>query len=236
MFLKDISFETPIKNLLYDDVLLHIADKIKPQEYLRFWESPEPFVVLGRISNKEEDVNFETTAQDGVEVFRRSSGGGTVLQGPGCLNFSFILDKTKRRELNDLKQSYSYILNKVIEGLSVGGVEAKLMPISDIALMNNKKISGNAQKRGRNFVLHHGTIMYDFNLDNIARYLGMPKDMPNYRDARTHLDFVANINMTCDTIKKNIIKSFDESLKVSKITAEEEGFLQDFVQSNKITV
>ena len=71
------------------------------------------------------------------------------------------------------------ILNKVIESLRQLGVDSKFCRTSDIALIaNNKKISGNGQKRSRKFILHHGAVLYDLDLEKIKQYLTMPKDIP----------------------------------------------------------
>ena len=208
MYIKDVTFESPQENLLYDNVLLHMADKVNSQEYLRFWESAVSFIVLGRISKEQDDVHQDNVIRDKIPVLRRSSGGGTVVQGKGCLNFSLILSKLLRPELVDLKNSYRYILDKFVMVFKKYGIETKVMPISDIALMNNKKFSGNAQKRGRNFILHHGTILYNFNIDLISEYLLIPENMPDYREGRLHSDFVGNIALGRDKIKQGIMRFF----------------------------
>ena len=229
MILKDISFTDPIKNLLYDDVLLHLADKVEPQEYLRFWMSPVYFAVLGRISKEEEDINFEAMKADGVEVLRRSSGGGTVIQGPGCLNFAVVADKNKNKSLDDLKQSYVIILENIKEALRACGVETKVMPISDVALLNDKKISGNAQKRGRRFILHHGTVLCDFDLSVIKKYLHMPTQMPDYREGREHLAFVDNCGLSVEEVKKSIQSVFTPEQVMTDLNDSERQLLDEFV-------
>ncbi len=231
MILKDISFSTPHENIAYDDTLLKLAEEGQEGEVLRFWESPEMFVVLGRISKEEEDVDKEAVTRDNIPILRRSSGGGTVLQGPGCLNYTLILSKKCRPEVADLKKSYQYILNKIIAALETLGVEAFFHPISDITVNRPRgsvstvqtktdprglftvplKISGNAQKRGRNYILHHGTILYDFNLKNIEKYLKIPKSIPEYREKRPHLDFVTNIALSVTSLKQEVQKQFDQS-------------------------
>ncbi len=233
MILKDISFDIPEENLLFDDVLLHLADKVNEQEYLRFWQSSVYFVVMGRISREEEDVNFDAIKADGVPLLRRSSGGGTVIQGKGCLNFALVLDKRKNRELDDLKKSYTIILDQICAALKQCGIKAKVMPISDIALMNDQKISGNAQKRGRNFILHHGTILCDFDLSVIEKYLFMPKDMPDYRNGRTHLAFVGNIGVGVDQVKEAIRSVFSIKEEESDLTDQENNLLKKFIKSHR---
>ncbi len=193
MQLRDYSFSNPSDNLAYDELLLQLADKHDAGEFLRFWESPSYFIVLGRIGKIDIDVNQETTRRDNIPVLRRSSGGGTVLQGVGCLNYTFVLSKQKYPILNDLRRSYEWISTKVIDALAQQGVEAVFRPISDIATPQEKKISGNAQHRGKNYILHHGTILYNFNLPLVSTYLKMPIDMPDYRKSRIHQDFVVNV-------------------------------------------
>jgi lipoate-protein ligase A len=209
MILKDISFPTPRENLSFDEELLNAAEQGYSGEALRFWESNQYFVVLGRISKEEEDVKITEVHRDRISVLRRASGGGTVLQGPGCLNYSLILSKDHDSAMYDLHKSYAFILNHIVQALGTIGVEAVFLPISDIALKENfKKISGNSQKRGRQFILHHGTILYDFDLKKIEQYLTVPKDLPAYRQGRSHSDFVTNVLRPKKEIKDAIQKVF----------------------------
>lgn len=209
MILKDLSFVSPQENILYDDVLLQLAEAGECDEILRFWESPSYFIVLGRTGKEKDDLRTENVIHDRISVLRRSSGGGTVVQGKGCLNYSLILSKEKTPEIADLRKSYIYILQKIVLALSKLGKECAFLPISDIALLDGeKKISGNAQKRGRRCILHHGTLLYDFDLHKIEHYLNMPKDIPAYRTQRKHLDFVANLHVSSDAIKKEIVQMF----------------------------
>ena len=91
--------------------------------------------------------------KDRIPVLRRSSGGGTVLQGKGCLNFSLVLSKEYNPHIGDLRKSYQFILGKVVTVLELLGIESKVHPVSDIALAENrKKISGNAQKRSKKYI------------------------------------------------------------------------------------
>jgi len=224
---RDISFPTPQENIAFDDVLLSLAEKHEGGEYLRFWESPQLFVVLGRIGREEKDVNLARVKEDNIPVLRRSSGGGTVLQGPGCLNYSLILSKQKSHELNDLRKSYEWISAKVIAALHQAGVEAYFRPTSDLATgQTEKKFSGNAQRRGKHYILHHGTILYNFDLSLISRYLNMPEDIPEYRKHRLHTDFVTNIPIDPHVFKDYLAQSFHASALQAPST-EELSFLRE---------
>jgi lipoate-protein ligase A len=209
MQVKDISFESPQENILFDEVLLQLADKQDHGEVLRFWQSPQIFIVLGGIGKEQDDIWLERTRQDKIPVLRRTSGGGTVVQGPGCLNYALVLDRKRHPDLSDLRKSYAWISSQIIAALQKCHIEATFRPISDIALTSNeKKISGNAQHRGKNFILHHGTILCNFDLNLISRYLKMPKDIPDYRKNRTHEDFVANTSVKPEDFKSALASLF----------------------------
>jgi lipoate-protein ligase A len=236
MIVRDISFPTAKENLLFDDVLLHIAETDFTEDVLRFWESPEDFIVLGRVGKEKEDVHAEEVQRNGVKIFRRSSGGGTVVQGQGCLNYSLILSK-EQTHINDLRQSYAFILGNVVSALAKLNVQAQFLPISDIALIKDqKKISGNAQKRGRKYILHHGTILYQFDLNKIARYLRMPHDIPVYRQGRSHMDFVANVNISADHLKREMAEAFKAHDVSRHISMKERALLDEFVATKDIEV
>ena len=237
MILKDISLSTPQENILYDDLLLELADEGLGGEVLRFWESQEYFIVLGRIGKEADDIKMDAAQRDKIPIIRRTSGGGTVLQGRGCLNFSFILSKDPNQDLQDIKKSYQIILSPVVSALNNIGMDAVLMLPSDIALRDeNKKISGNAQKRGKRFILHHGTILYDFDLELIERYLTIPHEIPQYRLGRTHTDFLTNLYISQEQIKESIIKSFPIVQKEDVLSAEEEIRLAQRLRDQNITV
>lgn len=237
--LKDVSFLSPAENILYDDVLLNLAQQGKIGNTLRLWESPVYFIVLGRTGKAQEDVQWRTVEMDAVPVLRRSSGGGTVVQGPGCLNFTFILSKEVNPELCDLRHSYRFILQGVLALLKNLGIAAVFRPISDLALESSeKKFSGNAQYRGRNFILHHGTILYDFDLSLIARYLNMPEEIPEYRKGRGHNDFVVNIPAS----RMDLVREFQRAYGLSekntflKTTIDEQNLLGQFWSGRAVIV
>lgn len=210
MRVEDLSFADPLKNIQFDEELLHLADHNNGGEVLRFWESPVLCVVLGRTCDPLVEVDTVRAERDGVAVVRRSSGGGTVLQGPGCLNFALVLDKSRDPLLMSIAGSYQYVLERVLGGLHALGVEGVLRPVCDLALASNdKKFSGNAQRRGRNYILHHGTLLYNFDLAKVSVYLRMPPKMPAYRQGREHDSFVTNIAIDPENVKRAIRDQFN---------------------------
>jgi lipoate-protein ligase A len=87
----DSTLPTPAENLACDEALLDLREEGRVGDVLRFWEPREPFVVVGYANRVEREVNLEACRARGIPVLRRCSGGGTVVQGAGCLDYSLIL-------------------------------------------------------------------------------------------------------------------------------------------------
>src|SRR5689334_16956944 len=91
MKILDLTLPTPAENLACDEALLQAAETGNSGEVLRFWESPTHFVVVGYANKVGAEVNVAACDARNVPILRRCSGGGTVLQGPGCLNYALVL-------------------------------------------------------------------------------------------------------------------------------------------------
>jgi len=193
-------------NLALDEALLLAAEADDSGEVLRFWEWPAFAVVLGAGGAIGIDVNEAACQADGVPLHRRASGGGTVLLGRGCLLFSLVLTFERAAELRDVTASYRWILGRVRDALRpVAAVE--FAGTSDLA-WDGRKVSGNAQQRKARHLLHHGTVLYGFDLAAVDRYLNVPEREPSYRAGRPHGDFVSNLPADAETLKRLLISAF----------------------------
>lgn len=200
MILIDLTLPTPEANLALDEILLDEAEEGGP-EVLRFWESTTYCVVLGSSGRLPREVRADACRRDGVPILRRHSGGGTVLLGPGCLHFSLVLSLETRIDLQGIHQSFRSILGAVCRVLAVP--ELVREGISDLSIAD-RKVSGNAQRRRRGALLHQGTMLYDFDVARVNRYLPHPPKEPSYRQRRSHSDFLTNLPLSSGVIKSRI--------------------------------
>jgi lipoate---protein ligase len=199
----DFTLSSPAENLALDEALLLKAEAGRGGELLRLWEWPRWAVVLGSGGKLAEDVHEANCYADGVPVLRRSSGGGTVLLGPGCLLFSLVLAYERSPALREIPTSYVYILGRVRDALSEAVPGIDLAGTSDLAT-GGRKFSGNAQQRKRNYLLHHGTLLHAFDLDRVGRYLRLPARQPDYRAGRGHGEFLCNLPLEAGVIKQRL--------------------------------
>ena len=205
--LLDLTLPTPVENLALDEALLDEVDEQDGDPVLRFWESDRLFVVLGAASRQVDDVHLTACEQDDVPILRRASGGGTVLQGPGCLSYAFILPLQLHPSLATIRDTNQFILERVAGALRRWEPAIAFLGISDLAV-NQMKVSGNAQRRTRRALLFHGTVLYRMPADVIARYLKHPARQPEYRRNRTHGSFLRTIEAPPQDIKQAIAQAW----------------------------
>jgi lipoate-protein ligase A len=191
--LLTISPEGAEENLALDEVQLR-----QEEESLRFWECTRPTVVLGRGGRLEVEVHTEACQADGVVILRRCSGGGAVVLGPGCLNYSLVFSLDARPAWRDVRRSVCEILGRMAEALG-----AQVSSPSDLVL-ENRKVSGNSQRRIASRLLHHGTLLYRFDSGLATRYLPEPTRQPQYRRRRSHQDFLGNLPYSAPEIKRRV--------------------------------
>jgi lipoate-protein ligase A len=197
----DLTLPAPSANLACDEALLDACDASPDAEILRFWEPRHYFVVLGYANRAELEVNLAACRAENVGVYRRCSGGGAVLQGPGCLNYSLVLNIAGDPALRNIASAGRHIMERQRRALAgVLGRTVIVAGITDLSL-EGKKFSGNAQRRKRRALLFHGVFLLDFDISRMEKFLPMPSRQPNYRLDRPHGQFVTNLDVSASVLK-----------------------------------
>ena len=198
----DRTLRTPQENLAGDEELLDSCEEGSADEILRFWEPRQHFVVLGYSNRTRTEVNLDSCKMLGVPVLRRCSGGGTVLQGPGCLNYALILKIRSDLPLANIAEANAFIMNRNRNALnSLLDGKVLIQGHTDLTLQG-VKFSGNSQRRKRHFLLFHGSFLLNLDLALLEQLLPMPSQQPQYRRRRAHKDFLTNLNLPATDIKE----------------------------------
>jgi lipoate-protein ligase A len=220
MLLLDLTLPTPEENLALDEALLEESDAgTGPTEVLRFWESPEPLVVLGRSSKVAEEVRLDACRERGFVVRRRASGGATIVAGPGCLMYAVVLSESRRPGITLIDHAHATVLDTLVTALRPAIPDIARKGTSDLA-MGTLKVSGNALRVKRNAVLYHGTLLYDFPLDVLPELLDFAPRQPDYRAGRGHREFVANLPLSASELRQRIAEAWQATQPMTSWPAE----------------
>ncbi|HEY7322680.1 MAG TPA: lipoate--protein ligase family protein [Candidatus Binatia bacterium] len=211
----DLTFSDPASNLACDEALLELCEAGDETGLLRIWEPENYFVVVGYSNKVAVETNVSVCEAKGMPVFRRFSGGGTVLQGPGCLNYSLAMNHERVGLPVDLAGSYRFVLERHVQFCTAQSSEViQIQGISDLAV-DGRKFSGNAQHRKRLCSLFHGTFLLRFDLGLIETYLPMPSKQPDYRRGRSHAAFLCNLSVKPSDIRRALKETWkaDQALQ-----------------------
>lgn len=204
----DLTLPTPAANLACDEALLDACEEEAGGEVLRFWEPDDYFVVVGYSNHIAMEVNAAACEREKVGVYRRCSGGGTVLQGPGCLNYSLILNLEGNDSLQTITSANCSIMARHKDALAaLLGQPVQVRGHTDLAL-HNMKFSGNAQRRKRRALIFHGTFLVDFDIGIVNKFLLMPSRQPAYRKDRPHSAFLMNLPLPAEAVKEALRRAW----------------------------
>lgn len=123
----------------------------------------DPCVVVGKHQNTLAEINYPFVRENNIPVIRRITGGGTVYHDHGNLNYSQISGGDPGK-LVDYRRS----TQTVIQFLRTLGMNAEFQGKSNL-VVGGKKISGNSAHVYRNRVIHHGTILFDADMNNLHK-------------------------------------------------------------------
>jgi lipoate-protein ligase A len=156
---------------------------------LRFWWGDGLAVVMGSSERADAVVDTDACAALRVPILKRCSGGGTVLQTSGVLNYSLISPAPSTLDVRAAFRQGTDVIRAILRSFGVVGVACGT---SDVAV-GDRKISGNAQAWRWKSLLVHGTLLIDFDFDLAGKTLKHPSRQPDYRRGRSHRDFLITL-------------------------------------------
>ena len=216
----------PYRNLALEQF---VFDKLKDEQgCFMLWQNQNA-IIVGKHQNTNEEINAAFVKEKNIAVVRRLSGGGAVYHDLGNLNFTFITAADKNKGID-----FYAFCRPISEALSSLGVPVEIMGRNDMTV-EGKKFSGNAQyiKEGR--VMHHGTILYDSDLDLLSLALKPVDDKIESRGIKSLRSRVTNIRPYMKTdmsvlefwaaLKKHLCAAFD--LREFALTVEHKAAVED---------
>ncbi len=158
MYYMETGSVDPAYNLAFEELVLTCR---LDGDYLMLWQNDRT-VVVGQNQNTLEEINEDFVKKHSIRVVRRTTGGGAVYHDLGNLNYSFITDYR-----DDADRSIRIFTDAVVRALRCLGLDAEASGRNDI-LVNQKKVSGTAQRIAGKRILYHGTLLFDTDPEMIA--------------------------------------------------------------------
>ncbi len=185
--------DQPYINLATEEYLLRHT-----QEDVFFLYTNSPSIIVGKHQNTLGEINYRYINENKLPIYRRLSGGGTVYHDFNNLNFCFI-QTGKKGELVNFEQ-YS---EPILLALKELGIEATFGKRHDIQI-HGKKVSGNASHVYKNRVMHHGTLLFNSDLNILNKALKNNPLIIKDKAVKSVRSEVANIS---DFLKKPMLYS-----------------------------
>ena len=178
-------------------------------EIFLIWQSHDT-IVIGKHQCAMGEINYPFVRKNNITVARRISGGGTVFHDSGNVNFSFIKNVNSPSEI-----SFKKFTEPIVESLAKLNVTAVNSGRNDL-LVEGKKISGNAEHIYKNRVLHHGTLLFNSDLNNLGQAIKVIPGKYETKAVQSKRSTVANISEFLDpkmTLDEFVTFLFEVQLK-----------------------
>ncbi len=171
----------------------------------------EPSVIIGKHQNAYSEIDYEFVKRNNMPVIRRISGGGTVYHDLGNINFTFIYNIPE----NENKLDKNRFTPKIVEILNKIGLKGIKIENRNSLTINGLKFSGNSEHLWKNRILHHGTILYSSNLQNLINIINKNNKIYIDNSVKSVISKVTNI---CDFFHKKINKEEFIELLIKQFT------------------
>ena len=191
-------------NMAIDEAIMESVRGGNSLPTIRFYGWEPSAVSIGIFQGIKNEVNLEETAKAGIDVVRRLTGGGAVYHDIlGEVTYSLIapLDLFPTKII----ESYRLICDDIVHALNLLGINSVFSPINDI-LVNEQKISGNAQTRRNGILLQHGTILYSVDVEKMFTYL-------NVSDQKISDKLIKSVQKRVTSVKDQTDAGMDELQK-----------------------
>lgn len=182
LLVKDENHNPP-RNIAMDGYMLGGMK----QEVVRLWRNDKA-VIIGRNQNAVEEIDLDFVREHNVPVVRRLSGGGAVFHDLGNICFTFVTPYHEG-EFNN----YEKFTAPIRDYLRTLGVNAELSGRNDLTV-DGMKISGNAQTVQNGRIMHHGTLLFSLNVNDLAGALRPKKIKMESKSIKSVRSRVTNIS------------------------------------------
>lgn len=191
-----------------DEVLIEKMSSRDMRPTIRFWYREKPSVPLGRFQVYHDEVEHDYVQEKDIDVVRRITGGGAMYCEPGNV-ITYSLYLPEQEVSSGIEESYRELDRFAVEALKDLGVEASYQPLNDIEHPDGK-LGGAAQLRKDDAVLHHTTMSYDLDIEEMLKVLRIGKEKVSDKAIESAEKRVSRISDCADISRKEVVEKLIE--------------------------
>jgi lipoate-protein ligase A len=221
--LLDIEHDDPVINFAIEEAILEKVGASEAPNTIRFWRNLNTVVVVGKFQIPEFEINKEACTKYSATIMRRFTGGGTVYNDCGNLNYSIAVRRDDPIIPAVIAQITPKLCEGVVEGLRLLGLNAEFEPEGVYIHINGRKVSGTAGIVKRNVAFMHGTLLVNSNLAKLKEILEVPpypstpqlrRFVKSTRRMVTSIETELGREVTLDEVKDAIKQGFTKTLGI----------------------
>ena len=143
-----------------------VTEKRLDDMVFMLWRTSPTTLVCGKYQNIFQEIQLAYVNEKKYRVARRLSGGGTVYQDENVFQYSFVTPEKK--QIVDFRK----YLDPMVDAMRRLGVPVEFNSRNDL-MINDHKVSGAAQYNQAGYEVHHGTVLYNANLEELEKCLNV---------------------------------------------------------------
>ena len=203
---------SPAMNVALDEVLLGQVQRSEIPPTLRFWGWGRQAVILGSFQSVRNEVDEQAAQEMGIAIVRRMSGGGAMLVQPGLtITYSLYIPDGLLQGVS-IADSYAVCDQWAVAAFRSAGINAWYAPLNDITSAEGK-IGGAAQARRPGAILHHTTIAYEMNPDEMLRVLRIGRTKLSDKGIASAAKRVSPLRRQTDLLREQLVARLTEGFR-----------------------
>ena len=229
-FLLDDGPAPGARNMAVDEFLLGKVERERTAPLLRLYSFDPPAITIGFHQGSVHGLDHEAIERDAVDVVKRFTGGRALLHD-GELTYCIVARTDRPPFDSHLQALYLCISQALVHALRSIGVDASISggrPLSGEQTLSKpcldsvsrheitarrKKIVASAQRRTKNLVLQHGSILLTPASGRIVDYL--VGERVSLSNRVTSIAEELGVEVEPSLVRKAVVQGFEETLRIS---------------------
>ena len=190
--LLDTGLRSGAENMALDSALFTARAEGSSPDTLRFLRFSPPVALVGYHQSVAEEIRVDYCQEVGIDINRRITGGGAIYFDAGQLGWEIICSYQALGQGRNMERITRVLCGAAAQGLRALGVDAGFRPRNDIEV-HGRKISGTGGSFDGECFLFQGTLLIDFNLQNLIKALRIPTEKLNRRELSSAAERVTSV-------------------------------------------